>query len=502
MANLVRGTPMGMNQTSQVYQAPPSTAQNLGALGLGAYGLSKLAAKDGGLMDSYSGGGDVTSEYNVRNIAKYMPAKELPGSYQMAQARNDLDAQAALQKQMAENTAIKRAEDASVNSGLGGAFNALPQQTQDGMVRAAGGGILAFANGGTKHYDGEDGSLVTGAGEEGVQEAQTGTRIADPRLQRDINQRVLGISDTLLKRQGYTVKPGDRAKYENEYVNSMTQDLGENPYAPMQAYYDKRLAGLEGMTGKMQGAAALKAIPAILQGGNAMRGFGAAAGSLGASAADIEQAQQVAQDHMMQAKMNLTSLQRNEKLGLRKEARADYASLQNNLIAADKNDILGTTNAGNMLAKLASANKVSGGAGAGKPNPTIYSIEAIAADLKQKHANDPEWTPEKIKAEAVGEYNRQTKAGTSGTVASVVKEARKSVDEHLAVSQTRFKKFADEKFDGDQNKAKQFLYDQALEGYPPNMYIPKPGSSGGGGTPAPAGGGGGAPELPPGFVRQ
>jgi len=504
MANLVRGTPMGMNQASQVYQAPPSTAQNLGALGLGAYGVSKMFGAEGGLMNSYADGGEVkryngdydsvTSENNVKSIANFLPKEQVPKSLQMAQQRHDLNAQIALQKQMEENKQL--AESASVDRGLGGAFNALPQQTQDGMVRAAKGGILAFSE-----PTAENNYSLTNSGEDS-EDTRTGTRIADPRLQRDINQRVLGISDALLKRQGYTAKPGDRAKYENEYVDSMMKDLGPDPYAPMQAYYDKRAANLQGMTDKMYGAAAFKAIPAILQGGNAMRGIGAAAGSLGASAADIEQAQQVAQDHMMQAKMNLTSLQRNEKMGLRKEARADYASLQNNLIAADKNDILGTTNAGNMLAKLASANKISGGAGAGKPNPTIYSIEAIAADLKQKHANDPEWTPEKIKAEAVGEYNRQTKAGTSGTVASVVREARKSVDDHLAVSQTKFKKFADEKFEGDQNKAKQFLYDQALEGYPPNMYLPKPGSSGGGGTSAPAGGGGGAPELPPGFVRQ
>jgi hypothetical protein len=243
-----------------------------------------------------------------------------------------------------------------------------------------------------------------------------------------------------------------------------------------------------------------------LQPGGALRGFGRAGKNFAEAYAPAVRADQDLRKSTALMNINLANAQRAENMGLGKEA----MTYTNQAIAAGKEASKAERELAYKKAELnINAAKAfrppsgrAGGAGAGKPNPTIYSIEAIAADLKQKHANDPEWTPEKIKAEAVGEYNRQTKAGTSGTVASVVKEARKSVDDHLAVSQTRFKKFANEKFDGDQNKAKQFLYDQALEGYPPNMYIPKPGSSGGGGTPAPAGGGGGAPELPPGFVRQ
>jgi hypothetical protein len=504
MANLVRGTPMGMNQTSQVYQAPPSTAQNLGALGLGAYGLSKLAAKDGGLMDSYAYGGavkryngdydSVTSEDNVKSIANFLPKEQVPKSLQMAQQRHDLNAQLALQKQMEENKQL--AESASIDRGLGGAFNTLPPQMQDGVIHAAGGGILAFANGGIKHYDGEDGSVVTSSNSEDGEGTQTGTRIADPILQRDINKRVMGISDTLLNRKGYTVKPGDRGRYENEYVTSMTQDLGQDPYAPMNAYYDKRLAGLEGMTGKMQAAAAFKAIPLILQGGNAARGIGAAAGSLGASAADIEQAQQVAQDHMMQAKMNIASLQRNEKLGLRKEARADYASLQNNLIAADKNDILGTTNAGNMLANLAKANRVSGGAGgAGKPNPTIYQIEAYAAEEKRLNSN---LTDTEAKANAIARLNRETKLGTAGIEAKQLEAWDKELATKKNLSPTRWKKFVDDQFAGDEAAAERDFRQRKINNLPTNMYTFQRESGGGGG-----GGGGGStpPPLPPGFVR-
>lgn len=387
MANLVRGTPMGMNQASQVYQAPPSAAQNIGALGLGAYGLSKMFA-DGGEVKRYNGDYDsVTSEDNVKSIANFLPKEQVPKSLQMAQQRHDLNAQLALQKQMEENKQL--AESASVNRGLGGAFNSLPPETQDGIVRAAGGGILAFAKAGAV-ADPDAPTIDTSSDSDGTDISSLigGQRVLDPVLHKKISDRVYGLSEALMKREGYAPKPGERGKYENEYVTSMMNDLGPDPYGPANAYYDKRIAGQQAMTDKMYGAAALKAIPLILQGPNAARGIGAAAGSLGASAADIEQAQQVAQDHMMQAKMNLASLQRNEKMGLRKEARADYNSLQQNLIAAEKNDILGTTNAANILTNLAKSNVVRTGPGAGGAGKVPKLAEQLAA-AEIAHENNP-----------------------------------------------------------------------------------------------------------------
>ena len=515
MANLVRGTPMGMNQTSQVYQAPPSTAQNLGALGLGAYGLSKLAAKDGGLMDSYAYGGavkryngdydSVTSEDNVKSIANFLPKEQVPKSLQMAQQRHDLNAQLALQKQMEENKQL--AESASIDRGLGGAFNTLPPQMQDGVIHAAGGGILAFANGGIKHYDGEDGSVVTSSDSDGTDIASLigGQRVLDPALQNKINKRVYGLSEALMDRQGYAPKPGERGKYENEYVTSMMNDLGPDPYGPANAYYDKRIAGLEGMTGKMQGAAALKAIPLILQGGNAARGIGAAAGSLGASAADIEQAQQVAQDHMMQAKMNLASLQRNEKMGLRKEARADYNSLQQNLIAAEKNDILGTTNAANILTNLAKSNVVRTGAGAGgagkkdKYAEAYYAQEQAFAKMKPTDPGYEQARAELAAARAAVERLKTTDVGS--TKADLTREqiaAGENAKVREAMKGYKYDPDYMEARRADPERADQ-LWNAELErqrNMNPNSGVPSPGPVGGGGS------GGNAPPPPPGFNRQ
>ena len=55
MSDIIRGVPLTQTGSS-IYQAPPSTAQNITALGLGAAGISKLMA-DGGM--AYANGGGI-----------------------------------------------------------------------------------------------------------------------------------------------------------------------------------------------------------------------------------------------------------------------------------------------------------------------------------------------------------------------------------------------------------------------------------------------------------
>jgi len=56
MSDILRGAPL--TQTgSALYQAPPSTAQNITALGLGAAGISKLAGMANGGVAMSNGGG-------------------------------------------------------------------------------------------------------------------------------------------------------------------------------------------------------------------------------------------------------------------------------------------------------------------------------------------------------------------------------------------------------------------------------------------------------------
>jgi len=136
MSNLIRGTPMGMNTQSQVYQAPPNALGQVAGLGLGAYGLSKMAG--GGL--AYAGGGDVGETMNdpaamAADVHK-LTDKQLQGILQHPTTQAEFEA---AQQELAMR--------ASEKQGMMGAYNQLPQDQQQGVVQAAGGGILAFAEG-------------------------------------------------------------------------------------------------------------------------------------------------------------------------------------------------------------------------------------------------------------------------------------------------------------------------------------------------------------------
>lgn len=77
MSGILHGTPMGSSGIQSVYQAPPSGLQTLGAIGAGAYGLSKLATggEVGGDSDGFYGDGgnpsdsDYPSSFGLGGIA-------------------------------------------------------------------------------------------------------------------------------------------------------------------------------------------------------------------------------------------------------------------------------------------------------------------------------------------------------------------------------------------------------------------------------------------------
>ena len=147
MSDLIRGLPLGQQSAQQIYQAPGSVMGQLAGLGMGAYGLSRLAAKEGGLMQSYADGGEVQS-YAPGGLTdlKNFNDKQLKQAYQNALARRDVDLADAIEAQLYENQHARSmsAEDASVAYGLGNAFDQLPEETQNRML--AGGGIVAFAD--------------------------------------------------------------------------------------------------------------------------------------------------------------------------------------------------------------------------------------------------------------------------------------------------------------------------------------------------------------------
>ena len=146
MSDLIRGLPLGQQSTSQVYQAPGSMMGQLGGIGMGLYGLSRMTGAEGGEVREYADGGSVDSPQNVANIVDSLSDQQLAQAKQAAQSRGDFTQ---LQAIMAEESMR-----ASERRGMAGAFNSMPQSTQQRMM--AGGGIVAFAGGGVSPEFGGD----------------------------------------------------------------------------------------------------------------------------------------------------------------------------------------------------------------------------------------------------------------------------------------------------------------------------------------------------------
>ena len=138
MSNLVRGTPMGMNSQSQVYQSPGSLTGQLAGLGVGALGLTSMykaaTGAEGGQVHAYADGGSVESQSNVGDIVKGLSDQQLAQAEQAALARGDYEQ---LQAILSE-----KAIRASERRGLASAYNQMPYSQQEAM---AGGGIVAFS---------------------------------------------------------------------------------------------------------------------------------------------------------------------------------------------------------------------------------------------------------------------------------------------------------------------------------------------------------------------
>jgi predicted transcriptional regulator len=86
--------------------------------------------------------GGVTSQGNVESIIDKLGPEQLQQARENALNRRDLDTVDAIDERLAE-----LAQSKSMYAGLGGAFDQIPAEQQEAMM--AGGGIVAFANGGS-----------------------------------------------------------------------------------------------------------------------------------------------------------------------------------------------------------------------------------------------------------------------------------------------------------------------------------------------------------------
>jgi len=177
MSDILRGVPLGQ-QTQVQYQAPPPMASQLAQLGLGAYGVSQMMKKDGGIIKMAEGGiADATPQGGVPNTMPIDKLRSMLGDMseeqldQVAQNAGDATTLALVQEQKTLNARIRDANilaeaipettikdemiaaDMPVESGIAAAplpaamfaDTAVGEAPEEPAMR--GGGIVAFAKG-------------------------------------------------------------------------------------------------------------------------------------------------------------------------------------------------------------------------------------------------------------------------------------------------------------------------------------------------------------------
>jgi hypothetical protein len=114
MSDMIRGLPLGQQSTSQMYQSPGSVAGQIAGLGMGAYGMSRaFGAADGGLMDSYAGGGEIDSAGNIAGILSKLSDQQLQQAKQAAIGRRDVEQANLIDQEMAERASMRTGVNAA-----------------------------------------------------------------------------------------------------------------------------------------------------------------------------------------------------------------------------------------------------------------------------------------------------------------------------------------------------------------------------------------------------
>jgi hypothetical protein len=272
MSDMIRGLPLGQQSTKSMYEPDPGMAQQIGSLGMGAYGLSKFMA-DGGM--AYADGGSVDSQDNVSRIVSKLSDQQLQQAAQAAQARGDADQLEAIQSEMGMRASERR-----------GIAGAVTPQMADQM---AGGGVVAFADG-------------------GYNEALT---------------RARGLAETDLY-----VSPEDRMAGVKGALPGIQEMYGPSATAPYMEEIKKERADLGKRSGEGEGLAFLAASQALLRPGSKSRAVAGAMGAFGTEIVKMKKEQREADRALRQSELTLATAEQARKDGQIGKAESLYDKAQ------------------------------------------------------------------------------------------------------------------------------------------------------------------------------
>jgi hypothetical protein len=291
-----------------------------------------------------------------------------------------------------------------------GIAGAMPQDMADGVVSAAGGGILAFA-GDEEENDSTSGQLVGGLG---ALMPSRGNPVQYAALTNIYPQLLANVA-------------GQKPKYmtDDEYDTRTKKEMalyreaaGPSSYGNIGDLVTK--LGEQGKENLSQGKglSALRAARGMIKGNNFWRGIGEASGEFADAYAPILKADQDLQRSMIGMRINLADAERKENIGAFTQARtaADAARKSNDAAEAARGKK--AMDVANLAARMASTVKPTGTGGAGgagkepKFNEAAlkFNIEDMLNREKPKEGESPKAFEARIKAAAVAKTATQIKA--------------------------------------------------------------------------------------------
>jgi len=372
MSDLVRGLPLGQQSTASMYQAPPSTLQTVGALGMGAYGASQLMGRaEGGQVSSYAGGGEVNAMNDQNQMAD---AVDKLTDEQLQQIIQNPSSAAELQAAQ-----LELATRASERGGLAGAYN----MAQGGVVAFEDGGFVQTPSG-LNVLESEVGGYGGNADEI---ESEGNQNVYDEILQEFLGQMRAGKS-----RKGITLRNDTQMEADTIARLGRLQNTlgGDKTYTDIQKQISDMRGENEGSLREGKGLAALQAAGAMLQGNDAIRGIGAAGSAFASSYAPALAAKRKADQSFTEMNINLAKAQRAEKAGLLKEADTYEQAAEKNKIDAYKAETAARNMGLGSLAQAARAAKPQSfrPVAAVKESDAVQAQKAFAAEIA--NPEDPE----------------------------------------------------------------------------------------------------------------
>jgi hypothetical protein len=416
MSDLLRGTPTGSSSVTQMYQAPPSALQTVGALGMGAYGINQLSkmGANGGLMDSYADGGSVTSDGNIEAIIEKLSPEQLQQAKQSALARRDMQTIEAIDARLAE-----LASEASMSRGIAGA---MPQQMADGVVNAAGGGILAFGPGGETNDETEAANPM-----QAISEAMYSR--GDPVAYRGALQNLSGISKRIREYNPTPYTPEDQARLNEMFFNQERRQAGPSPFGPLEEDQKVRQTDRKQAMELGKAALAFKGMRAITKGNNAIRGYTEAAGEVGEGLIQLKAADSAEKRAIADVDFKIGNAKRLENMGMTKNAQALTASAVSSKKAADKAELdryIAEAKVEEGIAKAAKqTGKAPGAGGAGSAKEFQFATNTYlpAVQANEKYKDLP---LDQQKAIAYGIYQKSRPGVTAGATVKSEEDANKA----------------------------------------------------------------------------